>query len=144
MLRTFDAVLHRIRYTPCKCFDNSTTERYFTCNPIVRVLIDAYYGSFPSRVPLTVIRVLNQQIVNMATLNLSNNGPSITKSYQSIVNAPAPTGSASKSPTYGQWAVYSVSAPLANAFQQNVGGKESVLKVQSTGGRYLIGEEWSL
>lgn len=70
----------------------------------------------------------------MASLNLSTNGPSISKSYQSVVDAPASSGSASKSSTYGQWAVYSVSAPLANAFQPDAGGKESVLKVQSTGG----------
>ncbi|KAL8910460.1 MAG: hypothetical protein Q9171_004254 [Xanthocarpia ochracea] len=67
----------------------------------------------------------------MATLNTSTNGPSISKSYQSIVNTPAVA--ASKSATYGQWAVFSVSAPLANAFQPDAGGKESVLKVQSTG-----------
>ncbi|KAL8791051.1 MAG: hypothetical protein Q9213_000258 [Squamulea squamosa] len=67
----------------------------------------------------------------MADLNTSINGPSISKSYQSIVNAPA--AGASKSPTHGQWAVFSVSAPLANAFQPDTGGKESVLKVQSTG-----------
>ena len=73
----------------------------------------------------------------MATLNLSTNGPSILKSYQSIVNAPSPTGSASKSATYGQWAIFSVSAPLANAFQQDAGGKESILKVQSTGGESI-------
>ena len=79
----------------------------------------------------------------MATLNLSTNGPSITKSYQSIVNAPPPSGSVSKSPTYGQWAVYSVSAPLANAFQKDAGGKESVLKVQSTGGGYYLRENCS-
>ena len=70
----------------------------------------------------------------MATLNLSTNGPSISKSYQSIVNAPPATGAAAKSSTYGQWAVFAVSAPLANAFQQDTGSKESVLKVQSTGG----------
>ncbi len=70
----------------------------------------------------------------MATLNLSTNGPSISKSYQSVVNAPPPSGPAAKSPTYGQWALFSVSAPLANAFQQESAGKESVLKVQSTGG----------
>lgn len=69
----------------------------------------------------------------MASLNLSTNGPSISKSYQSIVNAPPPSGSAAASPTYGQWAVFSVSAPLANAFQQDSASKESVLKVQSTG-----------
>lgn len=73
----------------------------------------------------------------MATLNLSSNGPSISKSYQSIVNAPPSTGGASKSATYGQWAIFSVSAPLANAFQQDAGGKESVLKVQNTGGEYF-------
>lgn len=72
----------------------------------------------------------------MATLNLSTNGPSISKSYQSVVNAPTPSGAAAKSPTYGQWAIFSVSAPLANAFQPDAGGKESVLKVQSTGGEY--------
>lgn len=70
----------------------------------------------------------------MATLNLSTNGPAISRSYQSIVDNPLPSGIAAKSPTYGQWAVFSVSAPLANAFQQDNGGKESVLKVQSTGG----------
>lgn len=68
----------------------------------------------------------------MATLNTSNNGPSISKSYQLIVNAPA--AAASKSTSYGQWAVFSVSAPLANAFQADTASKESVLKVQSTGG----------
>src|ERR1700753_459816 len=67
----------------------------------------------------------------MASLNTSTNGPSISKSYQSIVNAPPPTGPAASSPTYGQWAVFSVSTPLANAFQDS-GNKESVLKVQST------------
>lgn len=72
----------------------------------------------------------------MATLNLSTNGPSISKSYQSIVTSPPPSGNAAQSPTYGQWAVYSVSAPLVNVFQQGAGGKESVLKVQSTGGQY--------
>lgn len=79
----------------------------------------------------------------MATLNLSTNGPSITKSYQYIVNAPPPSGNASNSPTYAQWAVYSVSAPLANAFRQDAGGKESVLKVQSTGGGYCLRESYS-
>lgn len=74
----------------------------------------------------------------MATLNLSTNGPSITKSYQSVVNTPPPSGIASRSSTYGKWAVYSVSAPLANAFQQDAGAKESVLKVQSTGGKCIL------
>lgn len=69
----------------------------------------------------------------MASLNLSTNGQSISKSYQSVINAPPPTGAAAASPTYGQWAVFSVTAPLANAFQDS-GNKESVLKVQSTGG----------
>ena len=73
----------------------------------------------------------------MAQLNLSTNGPSISKTYQSIINSPLPSGAAAKSPTYGQWALFSVSAPLASAFQQDAGGKESVLKLQSTGGRCL-------
>ncbi len=76
----------------------------------------------------------------MATLNLSTNGPSISKSYQSVVGSPAPSGAAANSPTYGQWAVFSVSTPLVNAFQQDAGGKESVLKVQSTGGKGSIDE----
>ncbi|KAI9848497.1 MAG: hypothetical protein M1838_000497 [Thelocarpon superellum] len=74
----------------------------------------------------------------MATLNLSTNGPSITKSYQSVVDAPPPTGPAASSSTYGQWAVFSVSAPLATAFEQSASGKESVLKVQSTGAGELV------
>ncbi|KAF2099438.1 hypothetical protein NA57DRAFT_37617 [Rhizodiscina lignyota] len=68
----------------------------------------------------------------MATLNLSTNGPSITNSYQKIVNSPPPSGPQTSSATYGQWAVYSVQAPLVSAFQ-NDSGKESVLKVQTTG-----------
>ena len=74
----------------------------------------------------------------MAALNLSTNGPSISKSYQSVVDASPPKGAAGQSLTYGQWAVFSVSAPLANAFQQDSGGKESVLKVQSTGGELAV------
>lgn len=70
----------------------------------------------------------------MASLNLSQNGPSITNSYQKIVNA-APPGSTS--PTYGIWALYSVKAPLANAFQAD-SGKESVLSVQTTGEGELV------
>ena len=70
----------------------------------------------------------------MATLNLSANGPSITKSYQAIINSAPASGLASKSATYAHWAVFSVSAPLTSAFQQDTGSKESVLKVQSTGG----------
>ena len=73
----------------------------------------------------------------MASLNLSANGPSIKSSYQKIVDAPAPTGALDASPTYGQWAVYAVQAPLVSAFQHD-GGKESVLKVQSTGGELAI------
>ncbi|OHW92936.1 SH3 domain-containing protein [Colletotrichum incanum] len=65
----------------------------------------------------------------MASLNLSINGPSIKSSYQSVINGPPPNSS---SPTYAQWALFSVQAPLANAFQDS-GSKESVLKVQSTG-----------
>lgn len=75
---------------------------------------------------------------NMASLNLSTNGPSIKSSYTGVVNSPAPSGPAANSPTYGQWAIFSVSAPLVNAFQQDSAGKESVLKVQSTGGKFFI------
>lgn len=71
----------------------------------------------------------------MASLNLSSDGPSISKSYQAVVNAPPPSGPAVDSSTYGQWAVFSVSTPLVNVFQQSSGNKESVLKVQSTGGQ---------
>ncbi|KAE8348383.1 hypothetical protein BDV28DRAFT_143616 [Aspergillus coremiiformis] len=67
----------------------------------------------------------------MASLNLSSNGPSIVKSYQAVVDSSPPT--TSLSPTYGQWAVFSVSAPLVSAFQQDTSNKESVLKVLSTG-----------
>lgn len=72
----------------------------------------------------------------MATLNTSQNGPNITRSYQSIVNAAPPSGPQASSPTYGQWAVFTVAAPLVSAFQHD-GGKESVLKVQSTGGEMV-------
>jgi hypothetical protein len=71
----------------------------------------------------------------MAALNTSSNGPNITRSYQNVVNAPPPSGTQASSPTYGQWAVFSVAAPLVSAFQGD-GGKESVLKVQSTGGTF--------
>jgi hypothetical protein len=71
----------------------------------------------------------------MASLNLSTNGPSINSSYKGVINSPAPSGPAANSATYGQWALFSVSAPLVSAFQQDAGGKESVLKVQSTGGK---------
>lgn len=67
----------------------------------------------------------------MATLNLSQNGVPIQKSYQAIVDAPLASGSE----TYGQWAVYSVQAPLVSAFVDS--GKESVLKVQTTGGEII-------
>ena len=73
----------------------------------------------------------------MSSLNTSSNGVSISASYQKIVNTPLPTGPAANSPTYAQWAVFSVQAPLANAFQPDP-SKESVLKVQSTGEGELI------
>ncbi|KAG5929589.1 hypothetical protein E4U53_002414 [Claviceps sorghi] len=65
----------------------------------------------------------------MASLNLSINGPSIKSSYNGVINGPAPS---SGSPTYAQWALFSVQAPLMNAFQDS-GSKESILKVESTG-----------
>ncbi|KAF2435834.1 hypothetical protein EJ08DRAFT_645518 [Tothia fuscella] len=74
----------------------------------------------------------------MASLNLSTNGPSITKSYQSVVNSPPASGAAASSGTYGHWALFTVAAPLVSAFQHDGGGKESVLKVQSTGEGELV------
>ncbi|KAL2809878.1 hypothetical protein BJX63DRAFT_404032 [Aspergillus granulosus] len=68
----------------------------------------------------------------MASLNLSANGPSISKSYQSVVDYTV-SESARGSPTFAKWAVFSVSTPLVSAFQQDAGSKESVLKVQDTG-----------
>ncbi|PHH59886.1 hypothetical protein CDD81_2405 [Ophiocordyceps australis] len=65
----------------------------------------------------------------MASLNLSINGPSIKSSYNGVVNDALP---ASDSPTRAQWALFTVQAPLVNAFQDS-GAKESILKVQSTG-----------
>lgn len=73
----------------------------------------------------------------MAFLNTSSNGPSITQSYQKVVQSPPPSGAAASSPTYGQWALFSVQAPLVSAFQAE-SGKESVLKVQTTGEGELI------
>ncbi|PYI07440.1 actin binding protein [Aspergillus sclerotiicarbonarius CBS 121057] len=73
----------------------------------------------------------------MATLNLSANGPSISKSYQNVINSSFPSAGTG-SPTYGQWAIFSVSTPLVNAFQRDSGNKESVLKVQDTGAGELV------
>ncbi|KAL5114725.1 actin binding protein [Pleosporales sp. CAS-2024a] len=73
----------------------------------------------------------------MATLNTSSNGPNIARSYQNVVNAPPPSHAHASSPTYAQWAVFAVAAPLVSAFQAD-GGKESVLKVQSTGEGELL------
>lgn len=67
----------------------------------------------------------------MASLNLSTNGPSIKSSYQGVINGPALS---STSPTAARWALFTVQAPLLNAFQ-NTGAKESVLKVETTGGK---------
>ncbi|KUI66557.1 Drebrin-like protein [Cytospora mali] len=65
----------------------------------------------------------------MASLNLSINGPSIKSSYQGVVNS---TLTKSDSPTYAQWALFTVQAPLLNAFQDG-GAKESILKVETKG-----------
>ncbi|KAK4101763.1 hypothetical protein N658DRAFT_54393 [Parathielavia hyrcaniae] len=65
----------------------------------------------------------------MASLNLSTHGPSIKSSYQSVINGPA---ASSTSPTAARWALFTVQAPLLNAFQ-STGAKESILKVEGTG-----------
>ncbi|KAH0527716.1 hypothetical protein TsFJ059_002670 [Trichoderma semiorbis] len=85
-----------------------------------------------SRRPFTSIdlyRYAHDSYLEMASLNLSTNGASIKSSYNAVVGGEA---AASGSPTYAQWALFSVQAPLVNAFQDS-GSKESVLKVQSTG-----------
>lgn len=66
----------------------------------------------------------------MASLNLSTNGPSIKSSYQGVVNRELPK---SDSPTYALWALFTVQAPLMNAFQAG-SATESVLKVETKGG----------
>lgn len=66
----------------------------------------------------------------MASLNLSANGPSIKSSYQAVVGSGGPP--ADSSSTYAQWALFSVQAPLSNAFEDS-SNKESILKVQATG-----------
>lgn len=68
----------------------------------------------------------------MSSLNTSSNGPNIKRSYENVVNSPPPSGPQANSPTFGQWALFTVQAPLVSAFQHD-GGKESVLKVQTTG-----------
>ncbi len=66
----------------------------------------------------------------MASLNLSINGPSIKSSYLGVINGPVLS---STSATAARWALFTVQAPLLNAFQ-NTGAKESILKVESTAG----------
>lgn len=68
----------------------------------------------------------------MASLNLSTNGPSIKSSYQGVVNGQL---TKSDSPTYALWALFTVQAPLMNAFQGG-GSSESVLKVETKGGEH--------
>jgi hypothetical protein len=68
----------------------------------------------------------------MSSLNTSSNGPTIKRSYENVVSSRPPAGPQANSPTFGQWALFTVAAPLVSAFQGD-GGKESVLKVQTTG-----------
>lgn len=68
----------------------------------------------------------------MASLNLSTNGASIKSSYQGVVNRELPK---SDSPTYALWALFTVQAPLMNAFQAG-SASESVLKVATKGGEH--------
>jgi hypothetical protein len=71
----------------------------------------------------------------MASLDIS---PEIGRSYQKLVSGPAPN---KPSPTYAQWAVFSVSAPLQNAFVQS-SVKASTLKIHTAGGTstFLVSE----
>ncbi|CCU81142.1 actin binding protein [Blumeria hordei DH14] len=74
----------------------------------------------------------------MASLNTSTNGPSIKSSYQSVINGSTSSNAPENSSTYGHWVLFSVSSPLVNAFQPDRGGKESILKVQTTGDGELL------
>lgn len=67
----------------------------------------------------------------MATLNTSQESGAIQRSYKTVAEAQLPSNASSE--TYGQWALFSVTAPLASAFQQS--SKDSVLKVQDSGGK---------
>lgn len=69
----------------------------------------------------------------MASINLSLNGAAIKNSYNKVLEGALPTGS----PTSCLWALFSVQAPLVNAFQ-NSGSNESILKVQDSGGKHTF------
>ncbi|RPA98035.1 hypothetical protein L873DRAFT_1790559 [Choiromyces venosus 120613-1] len=62
----------------------------------------------------------------MTSLDISHE---IGRSYQTLVNSPPAN---KPSATYAQWAVFTVSAPLVNAFVAASASKASVLKVHST------------
>ncbi|KAI5846156.1 hypothetical protein BZA05DRAFT_357600 [Tricharina praecox] len=62
----------------------------------------------------------------MSSLDIS---PEIGRAYQKLVSGSAPN---KPSPTYAQWAVFSVSVPLQNAFVQS-SAKASTLKVHAAG-----------
>ena len=102
---------------------------HFSCSSTTASILSVAFYTRPSHSP-NQVACPNP---TMASLNTSSNGPNITRSYQNIVNSPPPSGPQASSPTFAQWAVFTVAAPLVSAFQQD-GGKESVLKVQSTGG----------
>lgn len=91
----------------------------------------------PVVTPFTRHQYSRAASTRMASLNTSQNGAYITNSYQKVVNSQLPSGAAASSPTYGQWVLYSVQAPLVSAFQSE-SGKESVLKVQTTGEGELV------
>jgi len=65
-------------------------------------------------------------------LNTSQEGGAIQRSYQAIVDTQLPSSS---SDTHAKWALFSVTAPLASAFQAS--NKDSVLKVQDSGGAFV-------
>ncbi|CUS10497.1 unnamed protein product [Tuber aestivum] len=62
----------------------------------------------------------------MASLDISHE---IGRSYQSLVNSPPAN---KPSATYAQWAVFTVSTPLVNAFVAATASRASVLKVHTT------------
>lgn len=78
--------------------------------------------------PTTATSTTNtHQTLTMASLDIA---PEVSRSYQKVISSPALN---KPSPTYAQWAIFSVSAPLQNAFVQS-SNKASVLKVQASGG----------
>ena len=102
--------------------------------PFLHPFIDPLHRlPFPSPVPSASL-LSRPSAFPMASLDIS---PEIGRSYQKLVSGPAPK---QPSPTYAQWAVFSVSAPLQNAFVQS-SSKSSTLKVHASGGLWRVSRD---